>query len=86
MLTLTQLIASFSLNSITSPDQQQRIIVAPDQQQRILKRLRRMLSPKTVPKKRSRSCPRVVRQPVGSWPRKLSQREASGPINVKIVT
>jgi hypothetical protein len=61
-------------------------IVAPDQQQRILKRLRRMLSPKTVPKKRSRSCPRVVRQPVGSWPRKLSQREASGPINVKIVT
>lgn len=34
--------------------------------------------------RRARSCPRAVRQPVGSWPRLLRRQEWQGPIRYKI--
>lgn len=36
------------------------------------------------PPRRRRSCPRAVRQPVGSWPRLLRRTEAHGPIHYEI--
>jgi len=37
-----------------------------------------------LPERRARSCPRAVRQPVSSWPRKLDQPSFSVPISIRI--
>lgn len=37
-----------------------------------------------LPARRPRSCPRAVRQPVSSWPRKLDQPSFVAPISIKI--
>lgn len=39
-----------------------------------------------LPERRPRSCPRAVRQPVSSWPRKLDQPSFSSPISIRITT
>ena len=39
-----------------------------------------------LPERRARSCPRAVRQPVSSWPRKLDQPSHSGSISLRIVS
>lgn len=38
-----------------------------------------------TPPRRRRSCPRAVRQPVGSWPRLLQRREWHGPVGYEII-
>lgn len=38
-----------------------------------------------LPKRRERSCPRVLRQPVKSWPRKTNQRSRTGQVEIKVV-
>jgi hypothetical protein len=38
-----------------------------------------------TPKRRARSCPRAVRQPVGSWPRLLRREEWEGTIQYEIL-
>jgi hypothetical protein len=37
-----------------------------------------------LPGRRPRSCPRAVRQPVCSWPRKMNQPSSSGPVTLHI--
>jgi hypothetical protein len=37
-----------------------------------------------LPERRARSCPRVLRQPVSSWPRKTDQPSHSGKVRIKI--
>ena len=37
-----------------------------------------------LPERRARSCPRAVRQPVSSWPRKLAQPSFSAPISIRV--
>lgn len=37
------------------------------------------------PPRRRRSCPRAVRQPVGSWPRLLQRRQWQGPVAYEII-
>ena len=37
-----------------------------------------------LPERRARSCPRAVRQPVSSWPRKLNQPSFSGAVSIRI--
>lgn len=37
-----------------------------------------------LPERRARSCPRAVRQPVSSWPRKLAQPSHSASISILI--
>jgi hypothetical protein len=37
-----------------------------------------------LPERRKRSCPRVVRQPVKAWPRKLQQPSHSGPVSLRV--
>jgi hypothetical protein len=38
-----------------------------------------------LPERRSRSCPRVLRQPVSRWPRKVDQRSHTGIATLKLV-
>jgi len=38
-----------------------------------------------LPERRSRSCPRVLRQPVSRWPRKLDQPSYTGEVRIKLV-
>lgn len=35
--------------------------------------------------RRARSCPRVLRQPVKSWPRKTNQRSRTGHVEIKVI-
>jgi len=37
-----------------------------------------------LPARRARSCPRAVRQPVSSWPRKLAQPSHRGPVSIRL--
>jgi hypothetical protein len=39
-----------------------------------------------LPERRARSCPRAVRQPVSSWPRKLDQPSSTAPISIEITS
>lgn len=38
-----------------------------------------------LPARRARTCPRAIRQPVSSWPRKTAQPSFSGPVSLSIV-
>ena len=38
-----------------------------------------------LPERRERSCPRVLRQPVKSWPRKTNQRSRTGQVEIKVL-
>jgi DDE family transposase len=38
-----------------------------------------------LPERRARSCPRVLRQPVSSWPRKTDQPSYTGSVQIKLV-
>lgn len=38
-----------------------------------------------LPPRRARSCPRAIRQPVSSWPRKTTQPSTSGPVSLTIL-
>ena len=38
-----------------------------------------------LPERRARSCPRVLRQPVSRWPRKLDQPSYTGKVQIKLV-
>jgi hypothetical protein len=38
-----------------------------------------------LPKRRARSCPRVLRKPVSKWPRKLTQPSHTGKVTIKVV-
>lgn len=42
----------------------------------------RMLA--VLPERRARSCPRAVRQPVSSWPRKIDQPAHTGPVVIRV--
>ncbi len=49
--------------------------------QRFYAQARRCLSPP----RRSRSCPRVVRQPVRGWPRLVKNQSWEGPVQFKLI-
>jgi hypothetical protein len=38
-----------------------------------------------LPERRARSCPRVLRQPVSSWPRKTDQPSHTGSVQIKVL-
>jgi hypothetical protein len=38
-----------------------------------------------LPERRSRSCPRVLRQPVSKWSRKIDQPSHTGKVTIKLV-
>lgn len=60
-------------------------IISPAQERRITKRLFKALLPQVIPKKRFRSYPRAVRQPVKRWPRKLNNGYSMTAPKINIV-
>jgi hypothetical protein len=50
----------------------------------IVRRAMRELAAELVPKRRQRSCPRKLRQPVSSWPRLLRNTYAKGPVEYEL--
>jgi len=44
-------------------------LMAPEQLRLVVRRTLRSIAEMAIPKRRQRSCPRALRQPVSSWPR-----------------
>mgnify|MGYP001366377938 CR=1 FL=1 len=55
------------------------------QKQQLAERFYWLASQRKMAKKRSRSCPRVLRQPMQAWPRKKNQESHAGPLNVQVL-
>lgn len=59
-------------------------ILTPSQRRAFADKFRKLLAPDKVPKKRSRSCPRAVRQPVKGWPRLTKNKNNYAEFELKI--
>ena len=59
-------------------------ILSSEQKQQLADKFRELIATMSVDKKRSRSNPRVVRQPVKGWPRKRAQKSHEGQLHVTI--
>lgn len=55
-----------------------------DQKQQLTERFLRHARRYLVAPRRSRSCPRAVRQPIGGWPRLLKNESYEGPLHFQI--
>lgn len=60
-------------------------ILSSRQKQQLVDRFYWMAGQMKMAKKRSRSCPRVVRQRTKRWPRKTNQKSFDGPIAIRVV-
>jgi len=60
-------------------------LIQPRQAQQLVKRLLKHLAAQVSGKRRARSCPRAVRQPVQSWPRLLQNTYETGAFQYDIV-
>ncbi len=59
-------------------------ILSDAQKQALCERFYGLAARRVMPDKRSRSCPRAMRQPIQPWPRKRNQKSAQGPIDIAI--
>jgi hypothetical protein len=59
-------------------------ILTEDQKQQLCDRFYALAGRRLMPKKRNRSCPRAMRQPVQPWPRKRDQKSFAGALKVSI--
>jgi hypothetical protein len=50
----------------------------------VVRRTMRKIAERAIPKRRNRSCPRAVRQPVGSWPRLTENNYQAGELNYEL--
>jgi hypothetical protein len=53
-------------------------ILTADQVRKVVRRTLRLIAQRAIPKRRQRSCPRELRQPVSSWPRLLKNTYQKG--------
>jgi hypothetical protein len=60
-------------------------ILTEAQKQQLSERFYALASRQVMQKKRTRSCPRVLRQPIQPWPRKKNQPSSTEPITVSLV-
>lgn len=60
-------------------------ILSEKQKQQLCDRFYWIAAQRTMAKKRTRSCPRVMRQPGQPWPRKKNQKSFSAPLNISIL-
>ncbi len=60
-------------------------VLTEDQKQFILTQMYERMRRHLTPKRRARSCPRAVRQPVTKWPRLLKNTSVEGPFEFTIV-
>ena len=56
-------------------------LLTPDQVRLVVKRTLRQIADRAISKRRARSCPRALRQPVSSWPRLRKNTSRSGEID-----
>ncbi len=56
-------------------------LISEDVKAEAVKRIHRQLRRYVTPKRRARSCPRAVRQPVKGWPRLLHNQSLEGPLH-----
>jgi hypothetical protein len=51
----------------------------------VVRRTMRLIAERAIPKRRQRSCPRALRQPVSSWPRLVKNTYAYGSVEHEII-
>lgn len=61
-------------------------ILTEDQKQQLCDRFYTFAARHVMAKKRNRSCPRAMRQPVQPWPKKRDQKSLQGPIQVSMIS
>ena len=59
-------------------------ILTEEQKQQLCDRFYTLAARRVMARKRQRSCPRALRQPVQPWPRKRDQKSVAGPLHVSI--
>jgi Transposase DDE domain len=59
-------------------------LLSPEQVRLVVKRALRQIADMAIPKRRHRSCPRALRQPVSSWPRLRKNTSHTGEINYTV--
>ena len=59
-------------------------LLTPDQVRLVVKRTLRQIADMAIPKRRARSCPRALRQPVSSWPRLRKNTSRTGEITYTV--
>jgi hypothetical protein len=60
-------------------------LLTESQKQQLSERFHALASRQFMPQKRTRSCPRVMRQPHQPWPRKKHQKSSTEPITISVV-
>jgi hypothetical protein len=60
-------------------------ILTETQKQQLCDRFYKLASTRTMAKKRSRACPRALRQPNQPWPKKRDQQGSTAPLEISIV-
>jgi hypothetical protein len=59
-------------------------LLGPDKVRLVVRRALRQIADAAIPKRRQRSCPRALRQPVSSWPRLRKNTYQNGPIEYSV--
>lgn len=59
-------------------------LLTPDEIRLVVRRTLREIADMAIPKRRPRSCPRALRQPVSSWPRLRKNAYRNGPIQYAV--
>jgi hypothetical protein len=61
-------------------------ILSEDQKQQLCERFYALAARRVMPRKRNRSCPRAMRQPIQPWPRMRDQKSGVGPLRVSVLS
>lgn len=61
-------------------------IMSVEQVKKVVRRTMKQIAEMAIPKRRQRSCPRALRQPVSSWPRLLKNTYQDGPVQSAVVS
>ena len=59
-------------------------LLTPEQIRLVVRRALRQIADMAIPKRRARSCPRALRQPVSSWPRLRKNTYRKGPVEYSV--
>ena len=59
-------------------------LMTPEQLRLVVRRTLRQIADMAIPKRRQRSCPRALRQPVSSWPRLRKNTYREGAVDYSV--
>ena len=59
-------------------------LLSPEGVRLVVRRALRRIADMAIPKRRHRSCPRALRQPVSSWPRLRRNTSRKGPVEYSV--